>query len=68
MSPKRTRKYPTEKKTTTREGKREYHRYYMRDYRKAERARDLALKNRLKELDKNFHNRLFPPRRRRKKE
>jgi hypothetical protein len=34
LSPKRTRKYQTKKKTTTLEGKREYQRQWAREYRK----------------------------------
>jgi len=59
MGPKKTRKYPTKKKTTTIEGKRDYQRQYMRDVRKVERETFKLMKNRLRETDKNFHNRLF---------
>ena len=37
MTPKKTRRYPTLKKTSTKEGKRNYMQHYMVDYRKMQR-------------------------------
>lgn len=67
MAPKKTRKYKTKKKTTTKQGKREYQKFYMRDWRTERKKRDTLVIHRLKEIDKDFYNRLFPPKKRRKK-
>lgn len=58
--PKKTRKYPTKHKTTTRQGKTEYMRKYMRDYRAYERAL-------IRQAKKQFGTNLFNQRKRRKK-
>lgn len=42
--PKKTRKYPTEKKTTTLEGKREYQRQWAREYRRRRKEKIAELK------------------------
>jgi len=39
----------------------------MREWRKKQREREMLLRRRLKEIDKDFHNKLFPPKKRRKK-
>lgn len=46
--PKKTRKYNTKQKTTTKQGKKDYQRQYMRDYRAFERE---ILRKAKKEFD-----------------
>ena len=48
--PKKTRKYPTEKKTTTPEGYREYKKLQMREYRARKKAEIENLKKKIQKL------------------
>lgn len=67
MAPKQTRRYPTSKRTTTKEGKREYQMRYMRDYRR-QRSETLASmtedqRRRLREMDERLYRMLYGRRR-----
>jgi hypothetical protein len=56
MTPKETRKYATEKKTSTAEGKKEYQKFYMREYRSYRDAK-CSLQDRWdKTMDDDYHD------------
>jgi len=52
--PKKGRKYPTKDKTTTPEGRREYSKYAMREYRKRKAEKLKKMEEELKELRKKL--------------
>lgn len=54
IMPKKGRKYPTKDKTTTPEGKRNYSKFAMREYRKRKAQELKELKNELNQLRKKL--------------
>jgi len=55
MTPKKGRKYPTNSKTTTRQGKRDYSKYAMREYRKRRAQKLKEMQEELKRLRRRVH-------------